>query len=62
MERTIASEKKTNTAPGKMEVQSGAKKVFKKNTRRVVRREDRARSEFAQKIISIGRYYRSGRI
>ena len=38
-------------------VHSG-KKVFKKNTRRIVRREDRARSEFIQKIISIRRVTR----
>ncbi|NQV92912.1 30S ribosomal protein S5 [Candidatus Kaiserbacteria bacterium] len=34
------------------------KKGFKKNPRRIVRREDRARSEFTQKIISIRRVTR----
>lgn len=34
------------------------KKGFKKNSRRIVRREDRTRSEFAQKIISIRRVTR----
>lgn len=39
-------------------VSSGEKKTFKKNTRRIVRREDRTRSEFIQKIISIRRVTR----
>lgn len=34
------------------------KKPLKKNTRRIVRREDRVRSEFAQKIINIRRVTR----
>ncbi|NQV93029.1 30S ribosomal protein S5, partial [Candidatus Kaiserbacteria bacterium] len=34
------------------------KKGFKKNSRRIVRREDRTRSEFTQKIISIRRVTR----
>ncbi len=38
--------------------ESSPKKTFKKNTRKVVRRKDRARSEFAQKIISIRRVTR----
>jgi small subunit ribosomal protein S5 len=35
-----------------------SKKGFKKNSRRIVRREDRAKSEFIQKIISIRRVTR----
>jgi len=38
--------------------EGAGKKVFKKNSRRIVRREDRARSEFIQKIISIRRVTR----
>lgn len=38
--------------------ESEVKKGFKRNTRRIVRRQDRARSEFIQKIISIRRVTR----
>lgn len=51
-------QKKTTSEPKAFGVEAGAKKGFKKNTRRIVRREDRARSEFVQKIISIRRVTR----
>ncbi len=52
---TIARTRGSNgAAPEKQ----GEKKGFKKNPRRIVRRQDRARSEFTQKIISIRRVTR----
>ena len=48
----------SRTHTGASSNKGGEKKEFKKNPRRIVRRQDRARSEFTQKIISIRRVTR----
>jgi small subunit ribosomal protein S5 len=55
MEDTVLTEKDTTVTETPVVEE---KKPFRKNTRRIVRREDRTRSEFAQKIISIRRVTR----
>ncbi len=59
---TVSKDKVTSTTSENTDKSSSSTPAkntgFKKNTRRIVRRQDRARSEFAQKIISIRRVTR----